>query len=232
MRLITMYKSMGEAKLEFYGCPLTCRSCGHRARERRDVPLDQVKKFLRDYETRRIFIGGAEPTLQKHELLDLLKWLRIKGKEVTLKTAGTDPEFLGGTIGLVHRYLVEVRTPFDDAEAVRRLTGLDQEGAASHLKDVRRSLDVLRGQKVRVLVRVIPTILDRAKIGRLGQQLEGYAEEVQMVQFMSGTSDIPFEGVDRPAPAIEEMEEMAQIMLNHVPLIILQGDGLDTTLRR
>ncbi|MCU0860748.1 MAG: radical SAM protein [Methanomassiliicoccales archaeon] len=232
MRLITMYKRVGEAKLELYGCPIGCRFCAHKSREKRDVPLDQVIKFFSEYETKRVFIGGAEPAMQKRELLELMKALRKRGKEITLKTVGTDPAFLKDTLGLVHRYIIEVRAPLDDVEAIRRMTSLDEDAAKAHLADLKNSLEVLKGQKVRSMTRVLPTIIDPERMERMGQQLEGYVEEAQLIQFMSGGNDVPFEGSDRPSPPLERMEELGEIMLRHVPVVLLQGDGIDATMKR
>ncbi|MEM0448418.1 MAG: radical SAM protein [Methanomassiliicoccales archaeon] len=232
MRLITMYKKIGEGNLELYGCPIGCRFCAHRLREKRDVPLDQVMKYFSEYEVKKIFIGGAEPAMQKHELLELIKVLSKRGKEITLKTVGTDPEFLEDTLGMISRYIVEIRAPLDDVEAIKRMTSLDDERAKSHLIALRKSLEVLKGQRVRSMTRVIPTIIDSHSMERMGQQLEGYVEEAQLIQFMSGGNDLPFEGIERPSPSLEEMEALGAIMLRHVPLVILQGDGIEATLKR
>lgn len=231
MRLITMHKGVGEAKLDFYGCPLECKYCAHRMREKKDHTYDQVLKFLSEYETKRVFIGGAEPAMQKRELTMLIKILHKRGKEITLKTAGTDPDFLRDTLGSVHRYILEMKAPLDDLEGTMRLTNLEEDKALAYLENVRKCLEVLKGQKLRAMIRVIPTVLDREKVERMGRQLRGYAEEVQLIQFMSGGNDIPFEGISRPSPSYEEMEVLGDLMTKHVPLIIVQGDGFDTTLR-
>jgi hypothetical protein len=53
------------------------------------------------------------------------------------------------------------------------------------------------------MVRVVPTVIDRDKIERLGQQLQGLVEDVLLVQFMSGMNDLPFEGISTPSPSSE-----------------------------
>lgn len=231
MRLITMYKNLGEAKLEFYGCPLGCKYCAHRISQKRDVTADQVSKFCADYGTKRIFIGGAEPALYKKELVDIIRVMSKRGKEITLKTTGIDPEFVRSTLDYVNRYIIEIKAPLDDVAATMRLINIDEEKTREYLSNVRECLELLKGRKVRVMIRVVPTIIDRGATDRLGQQLQGYAEEVQLVQFMSGMMDLPFEGINSPSPPLDEVETLGNIMLKYVPTVIIQGDGLDTTLK-
>ncbi len=231
MRVITMYKNLGEGKVEFYGCPLGCRYCAHRSREKRDVSSDQIFNFISDYEVKRVFFGGAEPALYKRELVDLIRLLAKRGKEVTIKTTGHDPDFVRSTVGFVHRYIIEVKAPLDDVEGTMHLVNMDEDRTREYLANLRRSLEALKGQRVRSTTRVIPTVIDRAKIERLGQQLQGYVDEMQIVQFMSSTNDIPFDGIDRPEPPIQEMEAMGYILTKYVPTVIIQGDGVDTTLK-
>ncbi|MDD1746441.1 MAG: radical SAM protein [Methanomassiliicoccales archaeon] len=231
MRLITMYKNLGEAKVEFYGCPLGCKYCAHRIREKREVTAEQVSKFVAGYDIKRIFFGGAEPALFKKDLVDIIRVMSKRGKEITLKTTGSDPEFVRATVDYVHHYIIEVKAPLDDVQGMMRLVNLDEERTKEYLANLRACLELLKGRKVRATVRVIPTVIDRDKIERLGRQLHGYVDEVQLIQFMSGMNDLPFEGISKPSPPIEEVEAMGDIMLKYVPMVILQGDGFDSTLR-
>lgn len=231
MRLITMHKKMGEARLEFYGCPLNCRYCAHRLREKRDVSYDQALKYLSEYETKKIYFGGAEPALFKKDLTELIKVLSRRGKEITLKTTGSDPGFIKDTIGLVHRYIVELKGPLDDVETTARLCNVPNDRVVEYLQNLRTSLEYLRGQKVRVMIRVVPGIINEEKMDRIGQQVQGIADEAHLIQFLGSTNDIPFEGIDRPSPSIEEVEILGRIILKYVPVVILQGDGLETTIR-
>lgn len=232
MRLITMHKKLGEARLEFYGCPMNCRFCAHRIREKRDVTYDQILKFLSEYETKRVYLGGAEPALYKNELTELIKVLNKRGKEITLKTIGADPGFLKDTLGFVGRYIVEMKGPLDDVDVTARLCNVPREKAEEYLQSLRASLELLRGQKVRVMLRVIPGIIDEAKVEKVGQQVQGIADEAHLIQFLGSTNDIPFEGIDRPSPPIEEMEKLGQMMISYIPMVILQGDGIETKLHR
>jgi pyruvate formate lyase activating enzyme len=231
MRLITMYKNLGEAKLEFYGCPIGCRYCAHRSREKREVTSDQLLKFVGDYETKKVFFGGAEPAVYKKDLVNIIRILHKKGKEITLKTTGHDPEFIKATIGSVHRYIIEVKAPLDDVEGTMHLTDMDEEKTRQYLANLKACLEAMKGQRVRSTTRVIPTVLDRANMERLGQQLQGLVSEAQLVQFMSGTNDLPFDGIDRPSPPTAEVEVLGNILLKYIPNVIIQGDGLDITLK-
>lgn len=231
MRLITMYKNLGEAKIEFYGCPLGCKYCAHRIREKRDVTADQLTKFIADYDSKRIYFGGAEPAIYKKELMEIIRIMSKRGKEITLKTTGVDPDFVKSTLGYVNRYILEIKAPLDDVQGMMRLINLDEEKTVEYLSNLKACLELLKGRRVRASIRLVPTVIDREKVERLGQQLQGYVEDVQLIQFMSGMSDLPFEGVSTPSPPIQEVEAMGYIMLKYIPSVIIQGDGLDTTLK-
>jgi pyruvate-formate lyase-activating enzyme len=231
MRLITMYKNLGEAKIEFYGCPLGCKYCAHRIREKRDVTADQLTKFVGDYDTKRIYFGGAEPALFKKELVDIIRVMGKRGKEITLKSTGIDPDFIKSTLGYVQRYIFEIKAPLDDVQATMRLINLDEERTLEYLANLKSCLELVKGRKVRAMIRVVPTLIDREKIDRMGQQLQVYVEEVQLIQFMSGMNDLPFEGISTPSPPTQEVEAMGNIMLKYVPIVIVQGDGLEATLK-
>jgi pyruvate formate lyase activating enzyme len=231
MRVITMYKNLGEAKIEFYGCPLGCKYCAHRISQKREVTADQVTKFVSDYDTKRIYFGGAEPAIFKKDLVGIIRIMGKKGKEITLKTTGIDPEFIKSTLEYVHHFIIEIKAPLDDVAGTMRLINMDEEKTIEYLANLKECLELLKGKKVRALIRVIPTVIDQEKIERLGQQLQGYVEDVQLVQFMSSMNDLPFEGITKPSPPTEEVEAMGNIMLKYVNMVIIQGDGLDITLK-
>jgi pyruvate formate lyase activating enzyme len=231
MRVITMYKNLGEAKIEFYGCPLGCKYCAHRISQKRELTADQLTKFVSNYDIKRIYFGGAEPALFKKELVGIIRIMGKKGKEITLKTTGIDPEFIKSILEYVHHFIIEIKAPLDDVAGTMRLVNMDEEKTIEYLANLKECLELLKGKKVRALIRVIPTVIDQEKIERLGQQLQGYVEDVQLVQFMSSMNDLPFEGITQPSPPTEEVEVMGNIMLKYVNTVIIQGDGLDITLK-
>ena len=58
-------------------------------REKIDYSFDQVKNILLDYNVKTVVFGGAEPALQKKELLTMIKLMNKAGKEVVLKSTDT-----------------------------------------------------------------------------------------------------------------------------------------------
>jgi len=157
--------------------------------------------------------------------------LNRRGKEITLKTTGVDPGFIKDTIGFVHRYIIEIKGPLDDVETTFRLCNVSKEKVEEYLQNLRTSLEYLKGQRVRVMIRIIPGIIDAGKIERIGGQIQGVADEAHIIQFLGSTNDIPFEGIDRPAPPLDEMDALGRILKKYVPVVIVQGDGYDSTLR-
>jgi pyruvate formate lyase activating enzyme len=101
MRLISLQKKVGNGTLEVSGCPLKCRYCGHIVSPRTDISYEKTLAFLSDILLNKVYIGGAEPMMQKKEVIDLIKALKRRDKEITLKTIGSDPKSLKETVGFV-----------------------------------------------------------------------------------------------------------------------------------
>ncbi|MBM4237203.1 MAG: 4Fe-4S cluster-binding domain-containing protein, partial [Euryarchaeota archaeon] len=80
MRLIALRKSGDQARIEFYGCPLRCGYCTHVKQPRQEYDLQRVLEFVADPKIAEVYLGGAEPTLQKRDLKDLLERLKRMGK--------------------------------------------------------------------------------------------------------------------------------------------------------
>ena len=231
MRLISLQKKIGNGTLELSGCPLKCRYCGHASFPRTDSSYDKTLAFLSDSLLNKVYIGGAEPMMQKKEVINLIRDLKRRGKEVTLKTTGSDPMALKETVGFVYRYVIEIKGPLEDVALHQRLTQLSEEETRSYLGALRESLEILKGQKVRVLLRIIPGFATDESVDRLGRQLQGYADEANLVQFMSTKYDLPFEGISTPSPDVKAMTHYGEILLRYIPFVHLQGNGLDGVLR-
>jgi pyruvate formate lyase activating enzyme len=122
VRLISLQKKVGKGTLELSGCPLKCRYCGHTISPRTDSSYEKTLAFLSDGLVNKVYIGGAEPMMQKKEVIDLIKALKRRGKEITLKTTGSDPKSLKETVGFVSRYVVEIKGPLDDMALLQKLT--------------------------------------------------------------------------------------------------------------
>jgi len=228
MKLIGLKKSGDQAGVEFFGCPLRCAYCTHIKQEKKDHGVMEVLEFLADPAVQEVYIGGAEPTLQKKELLDLLQRLKRMNKRITLKTSGNDPEFLKSTIGIVGKYVIEMKCPLDDAACYSELIGLSSERARKYLDSLDRSLEVLRGQKVRVWIRVIPGFITPERMESIGKQISGRASEVFLYQFLSNPADdAPFRGITEPGPSETEMVVLARQLMRYVPRVIVHGRGFE-----
>ncbi|MGD0056622.1 MAG: radical SAM protein [Methanomassiliicoccales archaeon] len=229
MKLIGLKKNGNQARVEFFGCPLRCDYCTRIRQDKKDHEVTEVVEFLADPAVEDVYIGGAEPTLQKRELLDLLQRLRRMNKRITLKTRGNDPEFLKSTIGTVDRYVVEVKCPLDDAACYSELIGLSRDRTRQYINSLDRSLDVLKGQKVRVWIRAIPGFVTPERIESIGKQISGRASEVFLYQFLSNPADdAPFREITEPGPSETEMVAFARKLVRHVPRVIVRGRGFES----
>jgi pyruvate formate lyase activating enzyme len=217
--LISLQKKIGNGTLELSGCPLKCRYCGHTVFPRTDNSYEKTLAFLSD------------SLVKKSEVIDLIKVLKRRGKEITLKTTGSDPKSLKETVGFVSRYVIEIKGPLDDVALHQRLTQLNEEEVRTYLSALQQSFEVLKGQKIRIFLRIIPGYVTDEGIERLGKQLQGYADQANLVQFMSSKNDLPFDGISEPSPDLYTMIHYGEILLKYVPLVHVQGNGLDSVLK-
>jgi pyruvate formate lyase activating enzyme len=74
MHLIKLLEAEGQIRMEFAGCNMKCPYCVHIHQPFTDVSLDKALEFARSSAMKTVYLGGAEPTLQK-ELLFLLEGL-------------------------------------------------------------------------------------------------------------------------------------------------------------
>lgn len=226
MRLIGLKKTGDHARIEFYGCPLRCPYCTHVKQPKKEFELEAVLEFVSDPKISEIYIGGAEPTIQKKQLIELLQRLRRMNKRVILKTSGYDPDFLAETKGLIKKYIIEIKCPLDDLRCTTELTNLPEDRARKYLEALTRSLEILRGENVRIWIRVVPGYVTKEAINRIGEQITGIASEVLLYQFLSNPeNDAPFADITEPAPSESEMIELARVMLQYIPRVIVQGKG-------
>ncbi len=224
MKLIGLEKEGRIVNVRFYGCPLHCPYCTHLHQPRTDWDLTQVLEVIADPKVEEVYIGGAEPTIQKKELLELLERLHRMNRRVTLKTSGSDSITIKKTLGLVHKYVVEVKCPLDEVKCTSDLTGLPEDKALRYLKALRESLEELRGQVVRVWIRVIPGYTDLEGIERIGRQVEGIAKEALLIQFLGQPeNDAKFGGIEAPGPDEATMVAMARKLLVYVPSVSVRG---------
>ncbi|MDH7508844.1 MAG: radical SAM protein [Methanomassiliicoccales archaeon] len=226
MRLIGLKRTGDNAIIQFYGCPLRCQYCTHVKQPKREFEMEEVLEFVSDPKISEIYVGGAEPTLQRKQLIELLQRLKRMNKRVILKTSGYDPDFLVETKGLVKKYVVEIKCPLDDLLCTIQLTNLPEDRAQKYLEALKRSLEVLRGENVRIWIRVVPGYVTKEAVERIGKQIAGIASEVLLYQFLSNPeNDAPFAGIEEPSPSESEIIEMARVMLEYVPKVIVRGKG-------
>lgn len=226
MRLIGMEKGGGQARISFFGCPLKCEYCTHIRQEKRDYELIEVLEFLADPEVGQVYLGGAEPALQKEELLELLQRLKKMKKKTILKTSGFYPEVIEKAVDLVSQFEVEVKCPLDDLQCNSELTGLSPDRTARYVEKLSRTFELLRGRNTRVWIRVIPGFLDEEKIDRIGQEIEGVATEAWLLQFLSNPqNEMGFRGIEEPGPSEAEMVDLGRQLIKYVPLVIIKGEG-------
>jgi pyruvate formate lyase activating enzyme len=229
MKLIGMEKGGGAARIDFYGCPLKCEYCTHEDQEKTDHDIMEVLEFLADPEVEQVYIGGAEPTLQGKEVIELLERLKRMKKRAILKINGYYPDVIERTIGLVHQYMLEIKCPLDDRECNQALSGLDQERAGRYTENLSKTLDILKDQRVRVWIRVIPGFLDEERMESIGKDIEGVAEEAWLLQFLSNTeNDAPFRDIDEPGPSEAEIVSMGRRLVKYVPNVTIMGEGFSS----
>jgi len=230
MRLITVNRTKPNASIEFYGCPMQCKYCSHTSAPFKDYDLDKVVQTMSDNGIRSVFLGGAEPTLHSKELMDLVKILHARGKDLLLKTTGYDPDLLAATKGYISRYILEVKAPLDDPQILTLLTAYDLERSKEYLENMRRTLDVLKGERVRATLRIIPDRYDAGIVERIAKDLKGCVEELQITQFLSSQSDLAFAGMFSPAPDQDVMMEYARAARKHLPRVKVKGNGFEVVI--
>lgn len=230
MRLITVNRAKPNASVEFYGCPMQCKYCSHTAALFKDYDLDKVILAMSDNGIRSVFIGGAEPALHSKEAQELVRMLKAKGKEIILKTTGHDPDFIAAVKDKVSRFVLEVKAPLDDAELFSNLTAYDLDKAKEHLENVRRTMDIMKGSRVRATMRIIPDRYSAGTVERIAKDLKGYVDELQITQFLSSQNDVAFAGIFNPGPDQETMMAFGRVARKHLPRVKVKGNGFEVIL--
>ncbi|MCG7844551.1 MAG: hypothetical protein MIO90_03880, partial [Methanomassiliicoccales archaeon] len=101
------------------------------------------------------------------------------------------------------------------------------EKAKEHLENTRRTLDILKGEKVRATLRIIPERYDENMVERIAMDLKGYVDEMLLTQFMSNVNDVSFAGLLSPGPSPETMRKLAKAARKHLPKVRIRGNGFD-----
>lgn len=223
MRLIHLTEANGQIRVEFSGCNMKCPYCVHIHQPATVHSIEEVIDFVKKSSAGKVYLGGAEPTLQK-DLLPLIEELHALGKHILLKSNGMKPEVLEAALPFVDGFVLEIKAPLDDISGTVELTGMSEERTVRYMDLLRKSLAITTGKWLRVWIRVIPEYVNKETMPRILSEIKG-ADEVMLYQFMSNPEfDMPFKGYDSPVPTWGELEELAQIVLDKIPRVMLVGE--------
>jgi pyruvate formate lyase activating enzyme len=223
MRLIDLSDAKGQIRVEFGGCNMKCPYCVHIHQPIKEWTLDEVLDYASKSTTENVYLGGAEPTLQK-DMMPLIEGLHGMGKQVILKSNGMKPDVLEKALPFVYGFVLEIKAPGDDVKAVMEVTGMSEERTQKYLKLLGESMNIAKQKWLRVWIRVIPEYVNAENMPRILPDLEG-ASEVMLYQFMSNPDfDLSFMGHDSPTPSWNELKELGNMVLEKVPQVRLVGE--------
>ncbi|SDF85569.1 pyruvate formate lyase activating enzyme [Methanolobus vulcani] len=223
MRLIDLSDAKGQIRVEFGGCNMKCPYCVHIHQPVKEWTVDEILDYARKSTTENVYLGGAEPTLQK-DLLPLIEGLHEMGKQVILKSNGMKPDVLEKALPFVYGFVLEIKAPGDDVKAVMEVTGMSEERTQKYLKLLNESMAIAKQKWLRLWIRVIPEYVNAENMPRILPDLEG-ASEVMLYQFMSNPEfDLPFMGHETPTPSWDELKELGDMVLEKVPQVRLVGE--------
>lgn len=231
MRLIGLSDEQGQIRIEFAGCNMKCPYCVHIHQPKNEWTVEDVLEYAGKSTTENVYLGGAEPTLQK-DLFPLIEGLHKQGKHVILKSNGMKPDVLESAAPFLHGSVLEIKAPSDDVEGIMELTGMSKERTEKYVKLLEESMVIAKRKWLRIWIRVIPEYVNAATIPRIIPELEG-ASEVMLYQFMSNPEfDLPFMGHEGPTPSWREMKELGEMILEKVPQVRLVGERGKLVLKR
>ncbi|MDI3486728.1 MAG: pyruvate formate lyase activating enzyme [Methanolobus sp.] len=223
MRLIDLSDAKGQIRVEFGGCNMKCPYCVHIHQPVKEWTVDEVLDYAQKSTTENVYLGGAEPTLQK-DLMPLIEGLHGMGKQVILKSNGMKPDVLEKSLPFVYGFVLEIKAPGDDVKAVMEVTGMSEERTQKYLKLLGESMNIAKQKWLRVWIRVIPEYVNAENMPRILPDLEE-ASEVMLYQFMSNPDfDLSFMGHDSPTPSWNELKELGNMVLEKVPQVRLVGE--------
>ncbi|MDK2892309.1 radical SAM protein [Methanohalophilus sp.] len=224
MRLINLSENNGEVRLEFFGCNLKCPYCVHITQPFEEYSIDQIIDFVRDSDAQKVFLGGAEPTIQK-DLMSLIEELDRLGVETLLKSDGMKPEVLELAMPYVKGFVLELKAPMDDTASLAELTGMPEDRVDKYVANLSKSLELAKNKWLRIWIRLIPGYVTGKRFEKVIPLLEG-ASEVLLYQFLSNPDfDLPFKDYSDPVPSWNEMEELASIACHVVPTVVIIGEN-------
>ena len=224
MRIIDLSTKGEQARVEFAGCNLKCPYCVHIHQPSTIKSIQEIVEFIKNSKAKEVYLGGAEPTIQKElpELIDALYTLQIK---IILKTSGSKPDMLELVFDRIDGFVIEVKAPFDDLDAMMELTGLSRDRSEQYIQNLKRSISIAKRKWLRIWMRVIPEYINTATLPGILKEISG-ASEVMLYQFLSNPEfDLAFKEYDKPVPAWNELEQLSELILLDIPKVIILGEN-------
>ena len=223
MRLIDLSETQGQIRAEFGGCNMKCPYCVHIHQPVKEWTVDEVIDYAVKSTTENVYLGGAEPTLQK-DLIPLVEALHKAGKKVILKSNGMKPDVIERAFPFVHGFVLEIKGPGDDVKGLMELTGMSEERTLKYIELLKQSMEIAKKKWLRVWIRVIPEYVNAETMQRILPDMEG-ASEVMLYQFMSNPDfDLPYKGHNEPTPSWREIKDLGEMILEKVPKVRLVGE--------
>ena len=214
---------VGRCRVQVALCNLRCPYCVHLSQEYHDLSVDEIVERLRECED--VYIGGAEPTVQRVELRQLLEKLYHDGKAVTLKTDGMLPDVIQELSPFVSKFVFELKSDFD-VESLSRLTGLKEERAAKYAENLLRSIQIAKMNhiKIKLWIRVIPGFVTGERLERALERV-GKVDEIMLYQFLSNPEwDREIQGFEFKKPEFDYLMELAETAAKFADKVTLIGE--------
>lgn len=223
MHLIHLTEANGQIRVEFSGCNMKCPYCVHIHQPSTAYSIGEVVDFVKKSPADKVYLGGAEPTLQ-NDLIPLIEQLHALGKNILLKSNGMKPEVLENALPFVDGFVLEIKTSNNNISGMAELTGMSEERTVKYLVLLHKSIEITTNKWLRVWIRVIPEYVNTKTMPHILDEIKG-ADEVMLYQFLSNPEfDMPFKGHTSPVPSWEELEELANIVLEKIPRVMLVGE--------
>ncbi len=211
----------GNCRIDVGLCNLRCPYCVHLSQKAEDTDVKRIVEELKD--CKHVYIGGAEPTIHK-DLIELLKSLKEKGIEVTLKTNGYLSKVVEEAMPYVDKFVFEIKGDLDDIKTIAYLTGINEAKAKRYVANLLKSIELTRknGKKIRLWFRAIPGYIDERTFEKMLRKV-GRVDEVLVYQFLARKDwDKPFNNAKKPD--YDFVRKLAKIAKNYAQEVILVGE--------
>ena len=151
---------------------MKCPYCVHIHQPSTAHYIEEVIDFVNNSQAGKVYLGGAEPTLQK-DLIPLMEELHALGKHLLLKSNGMKPEVLEDALPFVDGFVLEIKAPLDDISGTVELTGMSEERTVKYMDLLRSSLAIAKSKWLRVWIRVIPEYVNTKTMLRIMSEIKG-----------------------------------------------------------